>query len=138
MKYSCEIVEFGKDAKSPFSKKESNQSLTQKLLVEIDDRKLVALEGEISLLNQDGFPVWEKPFKIEGRLNKVLVSKDRLLITSLTNDYHAWGMLGPAYLVNLKDGSLVAELRGDSGAALKKWQVYIRARRLWDLQYLAI
>jgi len=119
MKYSCEIVEFGKDAKSPFSKKESNQSLTQKLLVEIDDRKLVALEGEISLLNQDGFPVWEKPFKIEGRLNKVLVSKDRLLITSLTNDYHAWGVLGPAYLVNLKDGSLVAELRGDSGAALK-------------------
>ncbi len=41
-----------------------------------------------------------------------------MLLTTLTNDYHAWGFLGPAFLINKSDSTLVAELRGESGAAL--------------------
>jgi len=119
MKYNCEILGSGKDDKSPFSKKTPNASLPQKILIEIEGQKLIALDGEISLLNQDATPVWEKSFKIEGRPNRAFISKDRLLITSLTMDYHAWGVLGPAYLIDLNNGALVAELKGASGAALE-------------------
>lgn len=119
MKYICEIVELGKNSELPFSKKEPKDPMKQELLAEIDDQKLVALDSEISLLNKQGISAWDKPFKIDGRTNEVFVSNDRLLITTLTKEYHAWGFLGPAYLVNLKDGSLVTEVRGESGAALE-------------------
>ncbi|OIV37512.1 hypothetical protein BIV57_10595 [Mangrovactinospora gilvigrisea] len=48
-------------------------------------------------------------------------SGDRLLVLTHTVDYHAWGFLGPALLFDTAPTapySLVAELRGERGAAL--------------------
>ncbi|MEV6292409.1 hypothetical protein AB0M41_18680 [Streptomyces sp. NPDC051896] len=45
------------------------------------------------------------------------MSGDRVLVTTDSMEYTAWGMLGPALLLDLADGRLVAELRGQSAAA---------------------
>jgi hypothetical protein len=46
------------------------------------------------------------------------VSADRVLVLTDSLDYHAWGHLGPALLLDLRTGSRVAVLRGERGAAL--------------------
>ncbi len=104
---------------SSISEYELPLSNGQKLLAEINGLKIVDYNGEISLLNSQGISMWSSPFKFEGKANQAFISKDRLLLTTDTNDYHAWGILGPAFLIDLKDGSLVAKLRGESGASLK-------------------
>ncbi|MBB4932365.1 hypothetical protein F4561_003185 [Lipingzhangella halophila] len=46
------------------------------------------------------------------------VSGDRLLVLTDSVDYHPWGYLGPALLLDLHNGRLVAELRGERGAPM--------------------
>jgi hypothetical protein len=46
------------------------------------------------------------------------VSADRVLLLTDSLDYHAWGLLGPALLLDLATGARIAELRGDRAAAL--------------------
>jgi hypothetical protein len=48
----------------------------------------------------------------------VHVSEDRLLVLTDSRDYHAWGHLGPALLLDLRTGDRLAELRGDRAAAV--------------------
>ncbi len=118
MKYICEIVDSNKVSESPCRNKEPQDlSEQQKILAELNGQRVVAHDGKISLLNLHNVPAWECPFEIEGRPNEVFVSEDRLLLTTLTKNYHAWGFLGPAFLIDMTNGSLVAELRGESGAA---------------------
>ncbi|MET1072824.1 MAG: hypothetical protein ABWY11_09295 [Umezawaea sp.] len=45
-------------------------------------------------------------------------SADRLLVLTDSLDYHAWGHLGPALLLDLGTGERIAELRGERAAAL--------------------
>ena len=118
MKYICEVVEESRSAELPFSNQESKDSSEQQILAEINDQKIIAQGGEISLINLEGKPEWESPFEIEGKPNEIYISEDRLLLTTSTKDYHAWGFLRPAFLINMIDGSLVAKLKGESGAAL--------------------
>jgi hypothetical protein len=48
------------------------------------------------------------------------VSGDRLLVTTNSLEYHAWGHLGPALLLDLNSGQLLKELFGARGAALSE------------------
>jgi len=40
------------------------------------------------------------------------------LVTSKTEEYHAWGYLGPAYLIDLEKGQLLTTLRGERALAV--------------------
>ncbi len=53
-----------------------------------------------------------------ARPRAVHVSADRVLVLTDSLDYHAWGILGPALLLDLHTGERVASLRGDRAAAL--------------------
>ncbi|MCS7484012.1 hypothetical protein ACFFQW_31705 [Umezawaea endophytica] len=46
------------------------------------------------------------------------VSADRVLVLTDSLEYHEWGVLGPALLLDLRTGARIAELRGERGAAL--------------------
>jgi hypothetical protein len=46
------------------------------------------------------------------------VSADRVLVLTDSLDYHPWGFLGPALLLDLRSGARIASLRGERGAAL--------------------
>jgi len=118
MKYICEIIESSKSEGSPFVKTELKEWNGYQVLAETAGQKIAIKDNEITLLNEQGLSIWVKPFKIEGSPNEVFLLKDRLLMTTYSKDYHAWGMLGPVFLLNLKDGALVAKLVGESAVTL--------------------
>lgn len=72
--------------------------------------------GEITCTDTAGQVRWTHP--VPGTPNAAHISSGRVLVTTSSVGYHAWGHLGPAYLLDLADGTLVAELRGARGAAL--------------------
>ncbi len=90
----------------------------QSVLLQIGDNKLVEQSGEISLFTKQNQVLWKKSFCISGRVGNAYISDDRILLLTRTKHYHAWGTLGPAFIINLHDGTLVKELIGESGAAL--------------------
>ncbi|PRY42188.1 hypothetical protein [Umezawaea tangerina] len=53
-----------------------------------------------------------------ARPRAAYASADRLLVLTDSLDYHAWGHLGPALLLDLETGERVAELRGERAAAV--------------------
>ncbi|MFD9689449.1 hypothetical protein ACFWXO_27240 [Kitasatospora sp. NPDC059088] len=73
-------------------------------------------DGELSWVDAAGEVRWRRP--CPGRPNAAHLSADRVLVTTTSFDYTAWGHLGPALLLDLADGTPVAELRGERGAAL--------------------
>ncbi|MEV7598099.1 hypothetical protein AB0O91_12050 [Kitasatospora sp. NPDC089797] len=73
-------------------------------------------DGELSWVDPGGRVRWRQP--CPGRPNAAHLSADRVLVTTSSFEYTAWGHLGPALLLDLSDGAPVAELRGEHGAAL--------------------
>ncbi|MFJ5707550.1 hypothetical protein [Streptomyces sp. NPDC093105] len=73
-------------------------------------------DGEVRVTGAEGRTLWTHTFA--GRPNAAHVSGGRVLVTTDSLEYTPWGFLGPAYLLDLADGRLVAELRGERGAAL--------------------
>lgn len=88
------------------------------ILLQIGDNRLIELAGEISLCSKQNQAIWEKSFYISGQAAKAYISDDRILLLTRTKHYHAWGTLGPAFIINLLDGTLVKKLIGESGVAL--------------------
>ncbi|MFC9263029.1 hypothetical protein ACFT25_24805 [Streptomyces hydrogenans] len=76
-------------------------------------------EGAVRVTGADGRTRWTHTFS--GRPNAAHVSGDRVLVTTDSLEYTPWGFLGPAHLLDLADGRLVAELRGERGAAGSCW-----------------
>ncbi|MFF2780042.1 hypothetical protein ACFVU3_34700 [Streptomyces sp. NPDC058052] len=72
-------------------------------------------EGSVRATDAGGRTLWTHTFA--GRPNAAHVSGGRVLVTTDSLEYTPWGFLGPAYLLDLADGRLVAELRGERGAA---------------------
>ncbi|MFJ2579309.1 hypothetical protein [Kitasatospora aureofaciens] len=81
-----------------------------------DDLVISGRAGEITCADTAGRTRWTHP--VPGSPNAAHISSGRVLVTTDSLDYHAWGHLGPAYLLDLADGTLTAELRGARGAAL--------------------
>ncbi|WP_208615451.1 hypothetical protein [Streptomyces rubellomurinus] len=73
-------------------------------------------DGELSCTDTTGRLRWRVP--CPGRPNAAHLSSGRVLVTTDSAGYTAWGTLGPALLLDLADGATVAELRGERGAAL--------------------
>jgi hypothetical protein len=76
----------------------------------------IAADGQqISRLGADGRARWT--YSCTARPREAYACDDRLLVVTDSLEYTPWGLLGPAFLIDLGDGSLVAQLRGDHGAA---------------------
>lgn len=71
--------------------------------------------GRVTLVDADGRTRWTHA--CAGVPNAAHISGDRVLVTTDSLEYTPWGFLGPALLLDLADGRLVAELRGERGAA---------------------
>ncbi|MEE1788569.1 hypothetical protein PUR71_37565 [Streptomyces sp. SP17BM10] len=81
-----------------------------------DDLVIGGRTGAITCTDTTGRLRWTHP--VPGTPNAAHISSGRVLVTTSSIGYHAWGHLGPAYLLDLEDGTLVAELRGERGATL--------------------
>ncbi|MER7772320.1 hypothetical protein [Kitasatospora sp. NPDC096140] len=88
----------------------------QEPFAERDGLAIGGRTGEITCTDAAGHVRWTRP--VPGTPNTAHISSGRVLVTTSSIDYHAWGHLGPAYLLDLADGAPVAELRGERGAAL--------------------
>jgi hypothetical protein len=71
--------------------------------------------GSVSCVDSAGRTRWAH--RCAARPNAAHVSGDRVLVTTDSLEYTPWGFLGPALLLDLADGRLVAELRGQRAAA---------------------
>ncbi|MFI7005297.1 hypothetical protein [Streptomyces sp. NPDC050145] len=80
-----------------------------------DGLRIETAVGSVTCVDDSGHARWTH--RCAGRPNAVHLSGDRVLVTTDSLEYTAWGMLGPALLLDLADGRLVAELRGARGAA---------------------
>ncbi|WP_030715981.1 hypothetical protein [Streptomyces sp. NRRL F-2580] len=81
-----------------------------------DDLRVHGTAGKISCIDASGRTRWTTP--CSGKPNAAHISRGRVLVTTDSLAYTAWGNLGPALLLDLADGTLITELRGERGAAL--------------------
>ncbi|MCO7224411.1 hypothetical protein NH399_08865 [Pleionea sp. CnH1-48] len=110
MRRHFQIIQKLEKDNASLQKKQSQQSSSS--LAITDDRTKVILQ------DNSGCPVWSTPFKVAGRINRAQLTESRVIITSFSLDYHAWGTLGPVYLLNKEDGALIKELKGETAATL--------------------
>lgn len=90
-----------------------------------DDRPLASRDGlrvhgrvgNVSCVDASGRTRWTHP--CAGRPNAAHIAGGRVLVTTDSLEYTPWGHLGPALLLDLSDGTRIAELRGERGAALR-------------------
>ncbi|WP_190620840.1 hypothetical protein [Streptomyces venezuelae] len=80
------------------------------------DLRIHGTAGRISCVDDSGRTRWTA--LCSGIPNAAHVSGGRVLVTTDSLAYTPWGNLGPALLLDLADGSRIAELRGARGAAL--------------------
>ena len=76
--------------------------------------RITVHDGALVRLDADGKLRWAHACSTSP--TEAYVSGDRLLVLTDSRDYGAWGLLGPALLLDLDDGTAIAELRGDSCA----------------------
>lgn len=90
----------------------------EKLLVAQNENLIVSNKKELALVDVHGNSIWKKNINCPGMPNNAWISGDRLLVTTNSEHYHAWGHLGPALLIDLEKGTIINELRGSQGEAL--------------------
>ncbi len=120
LKYSFKIID-SKINTGFWQKHESKQLLFNKwtkLLGRKNTNLIVADDKELGLIDCNGNLLWKNALTCPGIPNNAYVSDDRLLVTTNSEDYHAWGNLGPAILIDLTNGLIIKELKGSSGVAL--------------------
>lgn len=88
-----------------------------RVLITRGNEQIVAEGRKVRYIPSTGRAPWV--YHCAGTPNNAHLSGNRLLITTSSLDYHAWGNLGPALLLNLTDGSLIAALQGGRGAAME-------------------
>ncbi|QOV44848.1 hypothetical protein [Streptomyces chromofuscus] len=87
----------------------------QEPLARRGDVRILGTVGAISCVDSTGRTRWTH--RCATRPNAAHLSGDRVLVTTDSLEYTPWGNLGPALLLDLADGRLVAELRGERAAA---------------------
>ena len=88
-----------------------------RVLASVTDGFVLGSVGRIACVDGAGGSVWPSVRSCGSNPTSAIVSGDRLLVLTNSLDYTAWGYLGPALLLELRDGSQIAELRGARGAA---------------------
>ena len=86
-----------------------------RVLARIDGGFALSHEQTLRCVDDAGRDRWP-PRHLASVPQSALAAGDRLLVLTRSVHYTSWGYLGPALLVDLVDGSLVAELRGDLAA----------------------
>jgi len=89
------------------------------ILAGSNDDLIVSHEQKLARVNAKGICLWPQTVTCPGIPNNAYVSGDRLLVTTNSLEYTAWGMLGPALLFDATDGSLIAQLKGERCASYK-------------------
>ena len=90
-----------------------------KLLKKIENKGLIiSNHKEINFVDFNGNNIWESSIKCSGIPNDAKVSSDRLIVTTNSEDYHAWGYLGLATLIDLNKGKIIKELKGARAQSL--------------------
>ncbi|MEV7583171.1 hypothetical protein [Streptomyces erythrochromogenes] len=79
--------------------------------------------GEVRCVDADGRALWTAA--CSGVPNAAHIGAGRVLVTTDSFDYTPWGHLGPALLLDLADGTPIAELRGASGAVLRGGRFFL-------------
>lgn len=82
-----------------------------------DDLRIHGKVRKISCVDASGRTRWTH--RCAGYPNAAHISGGRVLVTTDSLEYSAWGHLGPALLLDLAEGTPIAELRGERGAALR-------------------
>ena len=91
-----------------------------KLLARKNNDLIVAHNKELCFIDANGNTLWKNSLICPGIPNNAYVSDDYLLVTTHSEDYHAWGFLGPAILIDLKKGIIIKELKGSHGTVLSE------------------
>ena len=86
---------------------------------------LISKNYELKLLSFEGEILWTSPLRCSGKPDSATVSGDRLIITTTTQDYHAWGFLGPVLLIDLKKAEIIEELKGERIHGLKNGEFLV-------------
>ena len=97
--------------------RESNSNLGDALYLN-DSLRLKATGREVILHNIHSKDLWEEPVICPGIPKKAWQSANRILLTTNTEEYHAWGFLGPAIIIDLDAGTIIKEIRGRQGKPL--------------------
>ncbi len=119
MNYSLRIIESKITNESyTWEKLPSGPNNWGKLLGAKNENFIVANKKELALVDVNGNSIWKKPISCPGTPNNVWISDNRLLVTTSSDEYHAWGYLGPAILVDLDEGTIISEIKGSQGEAL--------------------
>ncbi|MFE7186691.1 hypothetical protein [Streptomyces erythrochromogenes] len=88
-----------------------------------DGLRVLGRAGEVRCADASGRALWTAA--CAGIPNAAHISGGRVLVTTDSFDYTPWGHLGPALLLDLADGALIAELRGASGAVLRGGRFFL-------------
>ncbi|MFJ9942929.1 hypothetical protein [Streptomyces erythrochromogenes] len=88
-----------------------------------DGLRVLGGAGEVRCADASGRTLWTAA--CAGIPNAAHISGGRVLVTTDSFDYTPWGHLGPALLLDLADGSLIAQLRGASGAVLRGGRFFL-------------
>ncbi len=80
-------------------------------------RQIISKDKKLKFINFNDQTIWESSVT-PGKPDKAVVSGDLLIITTTTEDYHAWGFLGPVILIDLNTGKILKELKGEKVKAL--------------------
>ncbi|WP_051326650.1 hypothetical protein [Aliagarivorans taiwanensis] len=143
MAYKCEIIEHSVSGGKPSRFEPVSTSQQPEILAETSSHQLIISDDSFYLQRLDGQVVWqrslyftqdlmsefsyrrawrkphERPKENEARPFKVWISDDRLLVATRSRYYDsAWGTTGPMFILDMKDGSIIAEMMGQSAAAL--------------------
>lgn len=113
MKYSFKIIDY--TITKGFGENKKTEILFEKwkVLKKIDDDRFIIFKDKtVSFVDSKGNKIWKNSIKCNGIPNDAKISKDRLILTTNSEDYHSWGHLGPAILIDLNSGTIIKELRG--------------------------
>lgn len=86
-----------------------------RVLAQLEGGFVIAHGQTLRYVDDAGRDYWP-PRHLASIPERALAAGDRLLVLTRSVEYWSWGYLGPALLVGLHDGAVIAELRGDRAA----------------------
>ncbi len=119
MNYSLHIIQYTKTTEYiPVHPLPSGSAAWHKLLGTYNDQWIVANGRELALVDASGNLLWKHKVLCPAMPECIWLSDERMLVKTKTEDYHVWGMLGPMLLVDLNEGTIIKELKGQHAASL--------------------
>ncbi|GAA0721302.1 hypothetical protein GCM10009430_22410 [Aquimarina litoralis] len=115
--YTLQILEYQVVDGVKTKVRESRSNLGDALYLN-NSLRLYATGREINLHNIHSDDLWEHPIICPGIPNKAWQSKNRILLTTNTEHFHAWGYLGPEIIIDLDAGIIIKEIKGSEGKPL--------------------